>query len=71
MPRRPKNKNKEKHKVSATVVSFTAAALFKVTRATIYRWWKEKKNLKKAAKEAPNKYFTPTEVTKPQYILYP
>ncbi|KAG3060360.1 hypothetical protein PC122_g20005 [Phytophthora cactorum] len=47
MPRRPKNKNKEKHKGATSELSA------------------------EAAKEAPNKYFAPSESTKPQYILYP
>ncbi|KAG6960200.1 hypothetical protein JG688_00009712 [Phytophthora aleatoria] len=67
MPRRPKNKNKEKHKLSAV----EAVALFNVTCATIYRWRKDKKQPKEATKEAPNKYFAPSEPTKPHYILYP
>ncbi|KAG3074841.1 hypothetical protein PC122_g14239 [Phytophthora cactorum] len=37
----------------------------------MYWWRKEKKNLKEAAKETPNKYFASDEVTKYQYILYP
>ncbi|KAG6953275.1 hypothetical protein JG688_00012902 [Phytophthora aleatoria] len=72
MPVRPKNKNKEKHKGTISELSaIEAAALFNVTRATIYRWRKDNKKLKEAAKEAPNKYFAPSEPTKPQYILYP
>ncbi|KAG3140773.1 hypothetical protein PI126_g15830 [Phytophthora idaei] len=37
----------------------------------MYWWRKEKKPLKEAAKETPNKYFASDEVTKYQYILYP
>ncbi|KAG2991528.1 hypothetical protein JG687_00005716 [Phytophthora cactorum] len=72
MPRRPTNKNKEKHKGAISEFSTVkAAALFNVTRATIYRWRKDKEKLKEATKEAPNKYFAPSEPTKPQYTLYP
>ncbi|KAG2769871.1 hypothetical protein JG687_00013493 [Phytophthora cactorum] len=72
MPLRPKNKNKEKQKGAISELSVVeTAALFNATRATIYRWRKDKKKLKEAAKEAPNKYFAPSEPTKPQCILYP
>ncbi|KAG6947906.1 hypothetical protein JG687_00015799 [Phytophthora cactorum] len=47
MPRRPKNKNKEKHKGATSELSAVeAATLFNVTRTTIYRWRKDKKKTK-------------------------
>ncbi|ETP19648.1 hypothetical protein F441_06454 [Phytophthora nicotianae CJ01A1] len=72
MPRGPKNKNKEKYKGALAAHSAVeAAALFRATRGTIYRWRKDTTKLKEAAAKASNKFFAPSSPGKKSYIRHP